>query len=66
MKSVYLHLNQLLTLKSAQLKNGRRLVPSDLDIIEDGAIAFENGLIAWVGQSEDLPAMYNDWTQHNL
>ena len=35
-------------------------------LIEDGALAIENGRIAWVGKSEDLPASYRDWPREDL
>lgn len=35
-------------------------------LIEDGALALENGRIAWVGKSEDLPASCQDWPREDL
>lgn len=55
---VYSRLNQLVTLKTCLEKDGRKLLPSDLDIIPDGAIAFNDAGIQWVGSSNELPAKY--------
>ncbi len=62
----YLHLNQLVTLKSAHEKDGRFLVPSDLDIIEDGAIVFDEEKIIWVGKTSNLPSEYLAHMTYNL
>lgn len=55
----YVHLNQLVTLEGALKKDGRRLVPADLSIIEDGAIVFDDERIVWTGKSSELPAEYH-------
>ncbi|MFP5490619.1 MAG: imidazolonepropionase [Bacteriovoracia bacterium] len=55
---VYRHLSQIVTLDSALKKDGRRLSPDDLSVISDGAIAFDNNEILWVGNSVDLPAPF--------
>jgi imidazolonepropionase len=55
---IYTHLNQLVTLKSAHLKDGRKLKPLDLDILENGAIVFNQDQIIWVGLTDDIPLEY--------
>ncbi len=55
---VYRDLNQIVTLSGAQAKDGRRLLPEDLSIIEDGAVVFSEEVIAWVGKSSELPPEY--------
>lgn len=55
---IYTHLNQLVTLKSAHLKDGRKLKPVDLDILENGAIVFNQDQIVWVGLTDDIPHEY--------
>lgn len=35
-------------------------------LIENGAIAVQNGQIAWVGASENLPAQYASWSRRDL
>lgn len=68
---VYRKLSQILTLKDALAKDGRRLVPEDLGIIENGAIAFDDHKIHWVGADAELPSAYQsvnafDGTGHIL
>jgi imidazolonepropionase len=55
---VYKNLNQILTLKSAHQKDGRNLLPQDLDLIENGAVVFDEQKIHWVGEAKDLPSQY--------
>jgi imidazolonepropionase len=55
---VYRHLSQVVTLDSAYQKNGRRLVPTDLSVIEDGAIAFNEKEILWVGKTAEIPVSF--------
>ncbi len=52
---VYRHLTQILTLESAHQKDGRNLIPSDLSLINDGAIVFDEDMIHWVGRDDELP-----------
>jgi imidazolonepropionase len=66
MKKVYLHLNEILTLEAAAKKDGRKLVPSDLSVIQDGAVAVENDEIVWVGPTANLPTKYQSYEQHVL
>lgn len=63
---VYKHLNQIVTLQSAHKKSGRNLSPDDLSIINDGAVVFDDNLIHWIGQSNDLPAQYSSLPTHIL
>ena len=67
----YKNINQILTLHSAYHKDGRMLSPSDLDIVENGAIVFNDTEILWCGKSSDLPKEYHqvptiDLTGHVL
>jgi imidazolonepropionase len=62
----YTHLNQLVTLQHAHLKDGRRLNPDDLTIINDGAIVFDQQQILWVGKTSELPSIYKDIHQISL
>jgi imidazolonepropionase len=52
-------LSQLVTLERAFAKDGRKLIPDDLTVIYDGAIAFDEDKILWVGKTIDLPAEYS-------
>lgn len=52
------HLSQLVTLEKAHAKDGRNLLVDDLSVVTDGAIAFDDDKILWVGKTSDLPAEY--------
>ena len=58
MTKVYTHLSEMVTLSHAYHKDGRLLEAKDLSIIKDGAIAFNENEILWVGESEALPREY--------
>ncbi len=58
MIKAYSNLNQILTLTSAHQKDGRKLTPHDLSMIENGAIAFNDREILWIGKTTDLPEEY--------
>ena len=62
----YLHLNQIVTLKNAALKDGRKLEQDDLSIIEDGAVVFDETNILWVGPTSSLPNEYSRALTFNL
>lgn len=55
MKTLYNNFSQIVTLKSAHLKQGRHLVADDLSIIENGSLVVEAGKIIWVGSDSELP-----------
>ena len=63
---IYSHISQLVTLSGAHQKDGRKLVESDLAIIEDGAIVMDDNLIHWVGKTYDLPEDYAKIPRTNL
>jgi imidazolonepropionase len=52
--------NQIVTLENALKKDGRNLLPSDLTIIENGSIVFDDSSILWIGKDSNFPASYND------
>ena len=62
----YIHLNEIVTLANAHLKDGRNLLPHDLCILSDGAIVFDENQILWVGPTSDLPAEYQSITTISL
>jgi imidazolonepropionase len=62
MIKAYTNLNQILTLDGAHLKDGRHLEIEDLGIIEDAAIVFDDDEILWIGQNDDLPAQYRQYS----
>ncbi|MBT4791205.1 MAG: imidazolonepropionase [Halobacteriovoraceae bacterium] len=71
MLTCYNNLNQIVTLKKAHAKDGRNLVPDDLEIIEQAAIVFDETKIIWIGSSDDIPSEYKkintvDYSGHCL
>ena len=62
----YIHLNEILTLKNAHLKDGRKLYPDDLSIITDGAIVFDDKKILWVGPTGEMPEQYKSFPFNSL
>ena len=62
---VYRNLSQVVSLKSAFDKDGRGLVPADLSIIQNGAIAFDQDKILWVGEDKNLPSEYQGISSFN-
>ncbi|HXH75129.1 MAG TPA: imidazolonepropionase [Bacteriovoracaceae bacterium] len=63
---IYKHLNQIVTMELAAQKDGRRLTPSDLSVITDGAVVISNDVIEWVGPTGKIPAKYKDVQEYNL
>jgi imidazolonepropionase len=61
MIKAYTDLNQLVTLSGALAKDGRRLTPGDLSIIQDGAIVFDTDKIIWTGRSSELPEEFKSF-----
>jgi imidazolonepropionase len=59
-KTVFLNIDELVTMKAASGKAGRRIVEQDLSIISDGAVVAENGKITWIGARKDLPSVSGD------
>jgi len=66
MTKIYTHLNEILTLKDACTKDGRRLKASDCSIVKDGAVAFDDEKILWVGETSSLPSEYKNIKSINL
>jgi imidazolonepropionase len=62
----YIHLNEILTLKNAHAKDGRKLTPEDLNIIKDGAIVFDDKKILWVGTTSEMPEQYKTFPFKSL
>ena len=53
---LYKNINELLTLENAYNKDGRNLIPSDMDIIEDAALVFNDEEIIWKGETKNIPS----------
>lgn len=60
MLQCYKNFSQIISLQDAHKKNGRKLQPSDLSIIENGAVIFDENKIYWVGNSNDVPSEYSN------
>lgn len=54
----FININQIITLNSAKKKDGRNLIPKDLDVINNGAIVFNNDEVIWCGKTEELPTKF--------
>ena len=51
-------LNQIVTLSEAAKKDGRKLKPEDLSIIENAAVVYDQKKILWVGATDSIPNEY--------
>jgi imidazolonepropionase len=60
MMKAFTDLNEILTLKNAHKKDGRKLLPEDLSIIKNGAIVFDETKILWVGETSRFPEQYRN------
>lgn len=49
------NLNQIVTLSSVKTKDGRKLIPSDLDILNNKSIIFDESSILWIGDDSNKP-----------
>lgn len=58
--TVHRRYSQILTLAAAHQKDGRKLDPSDLGIIENGSMVFDQEKIIWVGPDSKFPDEYHD------
>ena len=50
------NIKQLVTLKRAKEKDGRNLLPEDLDPLTDASVVYNEEEILWVGPSENVPS----------
>ena len=53
--TAYRNFNQIITLNNAYTKDGRNLLPSDLDIETNSTVIFDDNKILWIGQDKKLP-----------
>lgn len=51
--------SEILTLKGAFDKHGRRLSPEDVNILKDASIIFNKDEIVWIGKSDKIPSNIN-------
>lgn len=67
MSGVVFHgIRECLSLKSAALKQARRISEGDLSVISDAAIAVQGGVIQWIGAKAQLPSNYQSWPSRDL
>jgi imidazolonepropionase len=59
------NINQLVTLAPALKKDGRKLIPSDLGMINSAAMVFNQNEILWTGSDQDLPADFKNCKTFN-
>lgn len=57
---VYRNFSQIATLAKAYEKDGRRLNPDDISIIDNGTLVFDENEILWVGKNEELPIEFHE------
>ena len=58
MIKIYKDFNEVLTLNSSFLKDGRNLLPEDTSIIKNGSILFDEEKIIWTGETSQIPSKY--------
>lgn len=58
-KTLFVGIQELITLKGAAEKEGRRVKEKDLSILNDGAFLVENGLLQWVGRRDEASSVVN-------
>ena len=63
MIKAFTNLNQILTMKGAHKKDGRNLLPQDLNIIENAGIVFDESKIIWVGETSRFPEHFKNIAQ---
>lgn len=55
---IFRNFSEIATLAPAHKKDGRNLIPSDLGLIKNGSIVFNQDEILWVGPDSELPEDY--------
>lgn len=58
---VYRNFSEIVTLASAYKKDGRKLNPTDVDIIKNGSLVFDQNEILWVGPESKFPEEYSGY-----
>jgi imidazolonepropionase len=58
MTKIYRNISEVLTLSSAEKKDGRKLIPEDLSIIKNAAVVCVDSKIVWVGPDANLDDKY--------
>jgi imidazolonepropionase len=55
---IYRHFSEIATLSPALNKDGRKLIPSDIGLIKNASIVYNQDKIIWVGLDSQLPEEY--------
>lgn len=58
---IFRNFSEIATLENAYKKDGRKLTPSDLGIIKNASIVYNQDEIIWVGPDSDLPDDYKNF-----
>lgn len=66
MAYLYKNLSQIVTLKNVKDKDGRHINESDLCILENASIAFDDNKILWVGTTEEISKEYHSFETFDL
>lgn len=66
METLYKDINQIITMQGVLKKDGRNLLASDLSIIENAAIAFDETEIIWVGKTKNIPTAFKNFKTTSL
>ena len=57
---IFRNFSEIATLQPAHAKDGRNLKPSDLGIIKNASIVYDQEEILWVGPDSEFPQEYAD------
>jgi imidazolonepropionase len=57
---IFRNFSEIATLQPAHVKDGRNLKPTDLGIIKNASIVYDNEQILWVGPDSEFPSEYAD------
>jgi imidazolonepropionase len=55
---IFRNFSEIATLQPAHVKDGRNLKPTDLGIIKNASIVYDNEQILWVGPDSEFPSEY--------
>jgi len=61
-----IHASEILTAQGIKKKDGRRVTDSDLSLIRDGSIVYDDKVIEWVGETKNLPSKYKNIEKEDL
>ncbi|MFZ4712880.1 MAG: imidazolonepropionase [Bacteriovoracaceae bacterium] len=62
---VFHQISELVTLQGVHSKGGRNLLEQDLGLIQNASLVANEKEILWVGKSQDLPEIYQNFTKYD-